>query len=287
MRTVIIGCGDVGRCYAQALSEVDHQIDDIFDVAPTSEISEFARDISANFNHELGDWLGQADVVISAVYGGTALETFQKLSRFLKENALYIDLTTASVDCMQLAAARAKQKGIYFVDVALMGTVSIGGHRTPLFMAGEGAETAASIFRKIDAPVTVMNAPAGSAITLKLLRSVYTKGLEALAVECLLTAQQAGLVPDLIAALQDLDHIKNSELMQVMVQTHIRHASRRLLEVSQAKEQVNAFGVSSLVTDGIQKRFSKTKQGLDKKLIEGELSFEESLSWLITNESNV
>src|SRR5690625_95455 len=223
MKIAMIGCGDVGQCYGRAFHQQGMNISDVFDIATTKEVSQLAESLNAQLHSEPGTWLAKADVVISAVFGAVAMQTFEKVAPYMKSNAIFADLTTAPVQDLNKAARQAQLHGVRFVDVALMGTVSLSGHRTPLFMAGQGGQALADLFQQIQAPVTVMDSPAGSAIALKLLRSVYTKGLEALAVECLIAAEKQGLTNDLFAALADVEKVKNSELMKTMVQNKEYH----------------------------------------------------------------
>ena len=91
------------------------------------------------------------------------------------------------------ASALSKKHHVNFVDVAITGAVNLHGAKTPLLCAGEKAEDVAQIFKRLGTPIQVVGDKPGDAAALKLLRSIFTKGLEALSVECLLTAEKRGL----------------------------------------------------------------------------------------------
>ena len=72
-----------------------------------------------------------------------------------------------------------------FADVALVGVVPNTGLPTPALASGDGAERFAEIFRPLGMPVEVVGSRPGDAAGLKLLRSVFMKGLAAAAIETL------------------------------------------------------------------------------------------------------
>ena len=136
----------------------------------------------------------------------------------LRAGALYIDMTTADPEDMRRAQALAQRSGHHFVDVAITGAVNLHGAKTPLLCAGEQAPEVAALFRSVGAPIQVVGAQPGDAASLKLLRSIFTKGLEALSVECLLTAERQGLRAQLHEILGDIDNTSLKVLMESMVQ---------------------------------------------------------------------
>src|SRR5688500_3858520 len=102
-------------------------------------------------------------------------------------------MTTASADDKRACAARLSEQGIAYVDVVIMGSVSSTGARTALLAAGDRANTVLRDFAVFGAPVKVMSgARAGDAAAVKLLRTILTKGLESLAVECFMAAEKQG-----------------------------------------------------------------------------------------------
>ena len=80
-----------------------------------------------------------------------------------------------------------------FADVALIGVVPSSGLATPALASGAGAERFAELFRPLGMPVDVVGPDPGDAAGLKLLRSVFMKGLAAAAIESLEAARAAGV----------------------------------------------------------------------------------------------
>ena len=102
---------------------------------------------------------------------------------------LYADLNTSSPALKRELAAAVP---CVFADVALVGTVPETGLRTPALASGAGAERFAELLGPLGMPVEVVGPQPGDAAGLKLLRSVFMKGVAAAALESLAAARAAG-----------------------------------------------------------------------------------------------
>lgn len=286
----IIGAGQVGQCYATALAKAGHTIHTLCDIAPTAAMSALAAELGSALTTTTGPWLAQSDIVISAVFGHAALEVLTQSLPHMKPGAQFADFTTASPQDMERAADRAAERGVAFTDVAIMGAIFIARDKTPLLCSGTGAQDIAAFMSGCGAPARAIEGRAGDAMTLKLLRSIITKGLESLAVECLVAADRKNLRPALYEVLADVDSLPLTSFMGSMVRSHVVHAERRLVEVQEARQQLCDDQLQPLVLDGVEKLFARTAQALaarrqqqidapDSVTPVGD-SLDESLKWL-------
>lgn len=275
----VIGGGVVGRCYSDAFAANGIQVCGIWDANPSPELEGFAAARAIPVHTMGGAWLAQADMVVSAVFGTAALEVANSAFTYLRPDTLFIDVTTADPDDMIKADAVSQRLGIAFVDVAITGAINVHGSRTPLLIAGLKANAAAELFGPFGGPIQVVGSRPGDAASLKLLRSIFTKGLEALAVECMVTAEQRGLRQQLHDILRDIDRAPLQETMESMVRTHIAHAARRAKEVAQAQGQMLSVGLQPVVLPAVEALFARTTQWQDGHPPSGpELA--ETLRWL-------
>jgi 3-hydroxyisobutyrate dehydrogenase-like beta-hydroxyacid dehydrogenase len=166
-----------------------------------------------------------------------------------------------------------------------MGAIAASKERTPLLACGEGAQEFQSIVQKMGAPIQVMQgATAGDAISLKMLRSVFTKGIEALCVELLIAAEKRGVRKQLYSVLSDIDKSGLRSFMEILVRTHVIHAKRRAHEVAEVERQLALAGVPSLVLPGVQSRFLATVSSLEKRPLPApEPTLDEALRWLLAD----
>lgn len=279
MKLALIGGGMVGRCYGQAFAAQGVALCGIWDAQPSDDLRAFAQQHGTPLHTGVGDWLGEAEVVISAVFGSAALDVATAAMPHLRTGALYIDMTTADPEDMRRAQALASQAGHHFIDVAITGAVNLHGARTPLLCAGTHAPQVAELFRTLGAPIQVVGTQPGDAASLKLLRSIFTKGLEALSVECLLTAERQGLRAQLHDILGDIDQTSLKLLMESMVQTHIEHSARRQKEVAEAQRQMQQVGIRPLVLPAVEALFQRTAERQAHTPFKGQ-GIDAALEWL-------
>ena len=133
-----------------------------------------------------------SDVVLSVNTARAALDVAEASLPALRESTIYADLNTASPELKRELAALVAGAGARFADVALLGPIPQRGLRAPVLASGAGAQAFADVFVPLGMPVTVVSEDAGDAATLKLVRSVFMKGLAAAVVESMQAAEAAG-----------------------------------------------------------------------------------------------
>ena len=80
-----------------------------------------------------------------------------------------------------------------YIDVAVMAPVHPKRNLVPLLISGPNARDAAPILEALPMALRVVEGPVGRASSIKMVRSVMVKGLEALTAECVLAAVAAGV----------------------------------------------------------------------------------------------
>jgi 3-hydroxyisobutyrate dehydrogenase-like beta-hydroxyacid dehydrogenase len=186
--------------------------------------------------------VADADLVLSVNSSHDALPALTAAFPALTPGTVWADLNTAA-PALKVALAEAAGEAVPVVDVALMAPVPGKGLRTPMLVSGPAADTYARELTALGAQVTVQPGGVGEAISRKLLRSVFYKGLAAAVVEALAGAERAGcadwLRGDVRAELAGFDE---HALDRLVDGTH-RHARRRADEMAAAAEQLRDLGV--------------------------------------------
>lgn len=190
------------------------------------------------------DAVRDAELVLSANSSHDAAVALANALPGLRAGTVFADLNTASPGVKAGLVDVAEPAGADVVDVALMSPVPGKGLRTPMLVSGEAADRYAAMLSPLGAQVTVQPGPAGTAISRKLLRSVFYKGLAAAVVEALEGARAAGcedwLAGNISAELVGFDEHAIDRLVDG---TH-RHARRRADEMAAAAEQLRELGVA-------------------------------------------
>lgn len=189
------------------------------------------------------DAVRDADLVLSANSSHDAAIALHNALPTVRPGTLWADLNTAAPAVKEALVRTAARRGVEVVDVALMSPVPGSGIRTPMVVSGAGAHRYAQILAAFGAQVTVEPGPAGAAISRKLLRSVFYKGLAAATVEALAGAEAAGCADWLRANIRaELAGFDEHSLDRLVDGTH-RHAARRAEEMAAAADQLTALGV--------------------------------------------
>ena len=167
-----------------------------------------------------------------------ALDAAQSVAADLGADAVFADLNTSSPALKrELATARAGAVRRRRAD----GVGSRApGWRTPALASGSGGERFAELFRPLGMPVEVVGASPGDAAGLKLLRSVFLKGIAAAAIESLEAARAAGAEERVRA---DLASVIGEPLLERLLSGSRAHAARRVDEMRAAAAYLEELGV--------------------------------------------
>jgi 3-hydroxyisobutyrate dehydrogenase-like beta-hydroxyacid dehydrogenase len=181
-----------------------------------------------------------SDVVLSVNTARAALHVAETALPALGPAAVYADLNTAAPKRKREVAALIDAAGGHFADVALLGPVPARGLQTPALASGAGARAFADRFVPLGMPVDVVSDRAGDAATLKLLRSVFMKGVAAAAIESLDAAEAAGHLEWLEG---EIAEVIGRPLLERLVEGSRTHAARRVDEMEAACELLRELGV--------------------------------------------
>ncbi|MGY1839428.1 MULTISPECIES: DUF1932 domain-containing protein [unclassified Modestobacter] len=238
VRIALLGLGEAGAEIARDLVAAgadvrgyDPQVSGVPGVAVRRDEADAVRD---------------ADLVLSANSSHDAATALRHALPGIRPGTVWADLNTAAPG-VKVALAEAAGTAADVVDVALMAPVPGKGLRTPMLVSGPAAQRYAELMGGFGAQVTVQPGPVGEAISRKLLRSVFYKGLAAAVVEALAAADAAGCgdwLRDNISA--ELAGFDEQTIDRLVDGTH-KHARRRADEMTAATEQLTGLGVQPRV----------------------------------------
>ena len=263
MKVAIVGVGEVGRAYAAAAAATGYQVV-LIDPCPATAALALGDQLGVTINPSPQGCVGDVDRLWICVAGDLVKTVCLSLVGELAVDAIVADMTTASAEDKRACAALLSEHGVAYVDVVIMGSMSTTGACTALLAAGAEAEAVLSDFAAFGAPVKAMSGgKPGDAAAVKLLRTILTKGLETLAVECFMAAEKQGLRAALYEQLGDFDATGFVGFLEMLVTSHIQHAGRRMHEVQRAQAQLAEIGCPSLVLAGSEARFATTVNALN------------------------
>jgi len=186
------------------------------------------------------DAVDGAALVLSLATAAHALAAATSVVTTLAEGQLYADLNTTSPALKREIADAVAPTGAAFADVALLGSVPAQGVSTPALVSGEGAERFAQLLRPLGMPVEVVGSEPGEAAGLKLIRSVFMKGVAAAVLESVEAAGRRGAEEWLRGEIAD---VIGEPLLERLLSGSLTHAERRHDEMTAAAAYLEELGV--------------------------------------------
>ena len=251
----LIGFGEAGQAFARAgaWGAAACAYDKLTDEAATRAAKQAEYDFAGvNGMPSTAAAVGSAPLILSLVTADQALAAARAAAPAVAAGALYCDMNSVAPQTKRAAAAAIEDAGGDFVDVAVMAPVHPAGLAVPLLLSGPRAEDAAVRLSAIGfASVQVIGDQVGAASTVKMVRSVMVKGMEALTAECLIAAELAGVRDALLASLdatpsrQSWAARADYDLDRMLV-----HGLRRAAEMEEAVRTLEGLGVDPAMTRG-------------------------------------
>ena len=192
-----------------------------------------------------------ATMVVAAVPAAAAAAVARACARSLRRDCLYVDPAPLPPAEKAALAALVEGAGGQYVDVAVLGTVAVSGAAVPLLAAGGGASRWSAAVTPMGFKVTIVEGPAGRATLVKLLRSVYMKGRDALILEMLLAARHHGVEEAVLTSIGGpAEQVPFPDLAERVITSLAVYAERRAAELEDAADLVAEANVEPLVTHG-------------------------------------
>ena len=193
----------------------------------------------------LRDALAPAQVVFSVVTADRALEAAQAAAAHLAPGTLWLDCNSCAPDTKRKAAEVIEAKGGRYVDVAVMAPVHPKKHLVPLLLSGSNAQAAEIELKSLGMQPRIAGETVGEASSVKMIRSVMIKGLEALTAECFLAARRAGVESQVLASLEASDpDIQWRQRGSYNLERMMVHGTRRASEMREVAATVDALGLT-------------------------------------------
>ena len=216
------------------------------------EIIARASKLNIGFKFSLKDLIKDADFIFSTVTADQALNVAREVSPFLKENAYFFDLNSCAPSSKQKSCKSIEANKGCYVDVAVMAPVFPKKNLVPLLISGDQAYQAVAALEKLPMNAKVIDGPVGRASSVKMVRSIMVKGLEALTAECTLAAAEADVLDEVFASLKNghpyFDLLTHSMYNFERSLAHGKRRAEELKEVSKMLDDLSLINQMSKAT---------------------------------------
>lgn len=243
-----IGYGEVGQLFSRQLREAhglairayDIKLDRPEGAAPLIAAAAASGVVLTNSAAEAADG---AEIVISAVTADAAEQVARESATYLKPGQIFFDINSASPSTKTRAAQGLAERGLDYVEGAVMAPVVEAGIRVEILTGGLRA---AELSRKLNVLGMNLRSVAekiGRASATKLCRSIMIKGIEALIIDSANACAHWGVAEDVFASLnKSFQGADWADLAQKMDARVAKHGVRRAAEMHEAAAMLADMG---------------------------------------------
>jgi len=255
-----IGFGEAGFHIAKGLRSEGVERLAAFDIhTHSSDFGPTIRNRAAESRTELvessSDLAARSDILFSTVTASSALDAAKQTAPFLAARHIYADLNSVSPAVKQEIENVVRSRGAGFVEAAVMAPVPPYGHRVPMLLGAADAARLAETMTPFGMRFEIIPGNTGTAVAVKMCRSVVVKGLEAVLFECVLAAGRYGADERVFASLNEsFPGIDWKKLADYMVGRVVVHGERRAREMEEAAETLRAIGVEPIMAEAAARR---------------------------------
>ncbi len=188
-------------------------------------------------------------VVIVAVPSNYAVETVGEAVDFLEKDCVYVDVSTAAPYEKKEIAKRAEDKGAKFVDGAMLGPLLQYRHKVPMLLSGSGSGAFAERMEPYHMNLTEVQGSAGTATSIKFIRSIAAKGIACILFEALQAAQHFGVEDMIVDSLCESYGAAFEKVIDGYVSGTVIHAARREHEMQNVVDMLRGADLPCEMTE--------------------------------------
>ncbi|MEH6576901.1 MAG: DUF1932 domain-containing protein [Amphritea sp.] len=253
-QVALIGFGEAATAFVKGWGDYRPEKVTAYDIKTDSEITRAAKlaDYHAagiNGVMDLESAIAGADAIFSLVSADQAGRAASSAARIIRAGQFFFDCNSCSPDTKKTNAGLIEAAGGFYIDAAVMAPVSRDLHHTPLLISGVAGESAIKLLSVLDMKAQLISGGVGKPSSIKMIRSIMIKGLEALNAECLLAARKAGVDQTILRSLEkSFPGFGWEKQSGYMLERMMVHGVRRAAEMSEVAKTIEQLGLSDAMT---------------------------------------
>ncbi len=237
LRIGFVGFGEVGQALASGWRDAGYEAE-IFAFDVLDKTPEFKQS-SVTGVDGLAGIRESANLIISAVTADQQLIVARQLGR-LGEGTVYLDVNSVAPGKKQVAA---EVIGPAYTDVAVLSPIHPHRHGSSMYAAGPSAPEVKTAIESLLPNCAFISTRVGDAALIKMIRSVFVKGIEAVTTECAIAAHTTGLAERIYPSLDVvLRHHTAKDLTEYSMERVATHGARRSAEMLDVCDTLVAIG---------------------------------------------
>ncbi|MBU8598829.1 3-hydroxyisobutyrate dehydrogenase [Niallia circulans] len=196
------------------------------------------------------------DVLFVAVPASKALEVSLNIRSELKgESFLYVDVSASNPSIKQEIEKKLEKVNIPFVDAAMLGPLPVYKHKVPISASGNGIQEFIDKMTPYHMNISAVGSKAGDASAIKLIRSIFMKGIVGLYLETLQASETYNVSQEVLSSLAEtMDSHNFMDTLNRLVTSSAIHAERRAYELQNSVDMLKEVGINSDLTKAAKEK---------------------------------
>lgn len=208
------------------------------------EITDRGADLGVTICGSAEEAVVGAELVFSTVTADKAVAVAKAHGGALEEGAVWCDLNSCAPQSKEDAASSVVAAGGKYLDVAVMAPVYPKRNMVPCLISGPDAVDLAPVLASMPMDVRVVGEAVGRASSIKMVRSIMVKGMEALTAECALAAVAADVVDEVFPSLKTgHPHLDVEARATYNFERTLVHGARRAAEMDEVAKMLGDLGL--------------------------------------------
>lgn len=210
------------------------------------KLADYAR-AAVHGGTDVEEAVADASTIVSLVTADQALNAARAVAPHIPQGSFYFDGNSVAPETKREAAGLIKAAGGHYIDMAIMAPVNPQRLAVPLLLSGPRAGDGLARLEALGfSRVRVAGEHVGRASSIKMIRSVMVKGIEALSAECAAAARAAGVFDEVMASLDASERMMPwSSRVDYNLERMARHGLRRAAEMEQVVATLDGLGTGS------------------------------------------
>lgn len=206
-----------------------------------------------------------ADWIFSAVTADQSLAAVKSVLPHLTSGQILFDINSVSPQRKREIAELIGPTGATYLDMAVMAPVLPRGHCTPVLLAGPTTDKLLRRLAELNFAFEVVGPAVGAATAIKMVRSLFVKGLEAITVETLLAAAASGCLDYIMKSLSgSYPGLGLPDFADYQFERTVKHGKRRAAEMRESAATLDDLGLHGRLAEAIaevQEEMGRVGQG--------------------------
>ncbi len=241
----LIGFGEAGQALAEGW-RTSGKAGEIYAVDLVDKTAA-AKKTDVTLLTSIAEVCDTSDRIISAVTASEQMNVVREVAQ-LRPHQLFLDINSVAPQKKQAAS---QLLGPGYLDLAVLSPIHPAKHESPVLAAGAISSETLAELQTLFPDLAIASATVGDASLFKMIRSVFVKGIEAVATECALAAHKSGLADRLFPSLDlTLRHETAQDLINYTMERVAVHGLRRAAEMEEVCTTLADLNLPSHMSEG-------------------------------------